>query len=294
MSVLSELKLPQDLVVELDAKQATEMSGIEVGSPSLFYKLAGIISPDRLCAAYIEASKDLVHLQLNNKALDIEKVAEGYKILDASGNTLAEANIVVVANAYDCRSFKELEWLKVEAVKGQLCKLGYSTEKLKNLKMPVCANGHVTPGTDSYHYLGATYHHGDPTDAPDPAKSQALFEKFSDWLPSFKGAKLVEGSERVSYRTSSYDRIPYIGQVPDYRKVQQHYTDRNFSPQSEGLYFSGLYLSTGHGSRGTLSCPFAAEILAAQICNEPLPLERELVDAISSFRYLLKQLRQTE
>jgi len=294
MSVLSELKLPQDLVVELDAKQATEMSGIEVDSASLFYKLAGIISPERLCAAYLKACKDLMHLRLNSKALDIEKVAHGYRIMDASGNILVEANIVVIANAYDCRSFKELGWLKVEAVKGQLCKLGYSTEELKNLRMPVCANGHVTPGNDSYHYLGATYHHGDPSDSPDPAKSEALFEKFSDWLPAFKSAKLVEGSERVSYRTSSYDRIPYIGQVPDYSKVQQSYNDRNFSPQSEDLYFPGLYLTTGHGSRGTLSCPFAAEILATQVCNEPLPLERELVETISPLRYLLKQLRQSE
>ena len=52
----------------------------------------------------------------------------------------------------------------------------------------------------------------------------------------------------------------------------------------------GLYLSSGHGSRGLTSTPLAAEVLASQICGEPIPLSRELQRALAPARFLLRDL----
>jgi tRNA 5-methylaminomethyl-2-thiouridine biosynthesis bifunctional protein len=56
---------------------------------------------------------------------------------------------------------------------------------------------------------------------------------------------------------------------------------------------NGLYGLLGLGSRGLVWAPLAAELLAAQIAGEPLPLEGDLVDAVDPGRFLLRQLRRS-
>ncbi|NQB78313.1 bifunctional tRNA (5-methylaminomethyl-2-thiouridine)(34)-methyltransferase MnmD/FAD-dependent 5-carboxymethylaminomethyl-2-thiouridine(34) oxidoreductase MnmC, partial [Pseudomonas aeruginosa] len=52
----------------------------------------------------------------------------------------------------------------------------------------------------------------------------------------------------------------------------------------------GLYLNSGHGSRGLISAPLSGELLAAWICGEPLPLPRAVAEACHPNRFLLRDL----
>ena len=52
----------------------------------------------------------------------------------------------------------------------------------------------------------------------------------------------------------------------------------------------GLFLSLAHGSKGLTSAPLCGELVAALICDEPLPLERRLVQALNPARFLVKNL----
>jgi tRNA 5-methylaminomethyl-2-thiouridine biosynthesis bifunctional protein len=57
-----------------------------------------------------------------------------------------------------------------------------------------------------------------------------------------------------------------------------------------GAYIPGLYVNVGHGSRGLTSTPLCAELLAAHICNEPRPLPRDLMQALSPARFVIRKL----
>jgi len=59
---------------------------------------------------------------------------------------------------------------------------------------------------------------------------------------------------------------------------------------AKGDYMPGLYLTTAHGSRGLTSTPLAAELLSSMICNEPLPLSRELCRALAPARFIMRDL----
>jgi tRNA 5-methylaminomethyl-2-thiouridine biosynthesis bifunctional protein len=48
---------------------------------------------------------------------------------------------------------------------------------------------------------------------------------------------------------------------------------------------------SGFGSRGLTWAALAGELLASLIEGEPLPLERELVDATDSRRFILRRFR---
>jgi tRNA 5-methylaminomethyl-2-thiouridine biosynthesis bifunctional protein len=52
----------------------------------------------------------------------------------------------------------------------------------------------------------------------------------------------------------------------------------------------GLFVNTAHGSRGLTSTPLAAELLASQLCGEPLPLTPRLHRALSPARFIIRDL----
>ena len=52
----------------------------------------------------------------------------------------------------------------------------------------------------------------------------------------------------------------------------------------------GLYMLGALGSRGLCSAPLAAEILAAQMSDEPIPLEGETLAALNPNRLWVRKL----
>ena len=53
----------------------------------------------------------------------------------------------------------------------------------------------------------------------------------------------------------------------------------------------GLHGLLGYASRGLIWAPLAAELLAAQLGGEPLPIESSLAQALDPGRFLLKEPR---
>ena len=53
----------------------------------------------------------------------------------------------------------------------------------------------------------------------------------------------------------------------------------------------GLFSLLGYASRGLIWAPLCAELLAARLENEPLPLETNLVDALDPARFVLRARR---
>ena len=56
-------------------------------------------------------------------------------------------------------------------------------------------------------------------------------------------------------------------------------------------WLDGLYVNSGHGSRGLITAPLSGELLAAWINDEPLPLPRAVAVTILPIDALLEQLR---
>jgi tRNA 5-methylaminomethyl-2-thiouridine biosynthesis bifunctional protein len=52
----------------------------------------------------------------------------------------------------------------------------------------------------------------------------------------------------------------------------------------------GIYVYSGHGSRGLITAPLSGELLAAWLENEPLPLPKTVAEACHPNRFALRQL----
>lgn len=53
---------------------------------------------------------------------------------------------------------------------------------------------------------------------------------------------------------------------------------------------SNLYVLTGLGARGLCSAPLTAEILAADICGTPYPVESKMLFNLSPNRFVIRDL----
>ena len=50
----------------------------------------------------------------------------------------------------------------------------------------------------------------------------------------------------------------------------------------------GLYVLSGYGARGLVWSTMAAELLASQLEHDPLPLTRDLCEAVDPARFVLR------
>ena len=72
--------------------------------------------------------------------------------------------------------------------------------------------------------------------------------------------------------------------------------DKNYRlPDLPCPYLPGLFVNSGHGSRGLATAPLCGELVAAQLLGQPLPAEPEVAAALAPNRLLIRRIihRQT-
>jgi tRNA 5-methylaminomethyl-2-thiouridine biosynthesis bifunctional protein len=150
--------------------------------------------------------------------------------------------------------------------------------------MVVCREAYMTPPVAHIVSVGATY---------DKADDRRLWQSSQDEnlqrAAEILGTAVGEGAPlqgRVGFRTMAPDRLPLVGGLPDSAHPVRTERLRDL-PRHPGLY--GLL---GYASRGLIWAPLAAEILACQLEDEPLPIEATLAAALDPGRFLLKQRRK--
>jgi tRNA 5-methylaminomethyl-2-thiouridine biosynthesis bifunctional protein len=103
---------------------------------------------------------------------------------------------------------------------------------------------------------------------------------------------------RAALRTTTPDHLPMIGPAPDYDAYLSAYHDIDKGKKAaryiDAPYHKDVYICTGFGARGLIAAPLAAEIIASEICNMPLPLEKSLMDAIHPARFIVRGLKRRQ
>ena len=140
--------------------------------------------------------------------------------------------------------------------------------------MVLCFGGYLTPAIDDEHLLGAHYRHDDDNQEPSDEDTAEIVRVAAQSVSSLGITISDARSARVCFRTSTIDRLPYIGQLPNFTEMESEarsYRSGTDLRRKVALReYAGLYVSAGHGSRGLLTGPLGGEIIARLINNEPL------------------------
>ena len=90
---------------------------------------------------------------------------------------------------------------------------------------------------------------------------------------------------RVAIRATTPDRLPFAG-APSQKEKAPDGTPAPRSPPSR--------LIGGLGSRGFLWAPLLAELVASEVCGEPLPVEASVAANLNPGRFLARALRRED
>ncbi|MCT8467195.1 bifunctional tRNA (5-methylaminomethyl-2-thiouridine)(34)-methyltransferase MnmD/FAD-dependent 5-carboxymethylaminomethyl-2-thiouridine(34) oxidoreductase MnmC [Chromohalobacter canadensis] len=296
---LAHHALPERVVHGVDATTASQAAGTPLDAPGLDYPQAGWVRPDQLCQ-YLATSPGITQRRGEARDLDFDADADAWRIALTDGTTLT-ADHVVVATAHEAPRFTPLAGLPLKPIRGQLTHVPVPADA-PSLARVVCAGGYVAPAMDGVLSLGATFAPGDTDTAVHTADHARNLAEFEATLPAFAEALREAGvtldpaacEGRASLRAASPDKSPYAGPVPIREAWLDDYAvlgaDARRVPDTPGQHHPGLWVSTAHGSRGLASAPLCAEVIASRLCDEPLPLERELIDHLHPGRRLIADI----
>ena len=285
---------PADLLHSLTREQAEARVGVALPAGGLFYPDAGWVHPPALCRQL--ASHPRIRLLTHSEALELRRVDGRWQALDGE-RLLAEAPVAILAGAAEVRRFAAE--LPLKRIRGQISRLP-QTARSAELACVVCAEGYVAPPRGGEHTLGASFdfHSQDcaPTAAEHAGNLELLREISADLAERLDTDRLdpaqLEG--RAAFRCTSPDYLPIVGPLADPAAFAETYAvlgkDARQVPDSPCPWRDGLYVNSGHGSRGLITAPLCGELLAAWLNDEPLPLPRAVAEACHPNRFLLRKL----
>jgi tRNA 5-methylaminomethyl-2-thiouridine biosynthesis bifunctional protein len=204
--------------------------------------------------------------------------------------------VVVLANGHHLTDFPQTARLPAYPVAGQVSHIP-TTPALSALRQVLCYDGYLTPQNPRYqqHCIGASYHRGQTEATFSADDQQQNRQRLIDCFPQAAWAQEVDtrgNDARCGVRCATRDHLPMVGNVPDYdatlsqyATLAEHQTQAPTAPVYRNLFVLGAL-----GSRGLCSAPLTAEILAAQMSHEPLPLDRETLAALNPNRLWVRKL----
>lgn len=283
---VSTLQHPLHHLQYLDQAQASERCNVTVAAGGWWFSDAGWVRPPSLCQALLASAAENIERIWRTEVMSLQRVDDIWRVADAAGNVIAQASIVVMANAADAASLLPQMRLPLSWIRGQISYLPQGG--LPAFNSVLCRDGYVLPAVEGRHVLGASYDFGVMT--PDLLESahQGNMQRLVDILPDAAGCTDRDSLPgRVGFRCVSTDRMPLVGALPNLSHEVDAGTGMARLPRSDGLY-----CLLGLGSRGLVWSGIAAELLANQICGEPWRLERDLAEALDPARFWLRELRR--
>ncbi|HEX5394341.1 MAG TPA: FAD-dependent 5-carboxymethylaminomethyl-2-thiouridine(34) oxidoreductase MnmC, partial [Rhodocyclaceae bacterium] len=279
------LGLPEDLVRYVGKDEASALAGATVAAGGWYFPGSGWLSPPTFCKALLARGGSRIDARYSTPVDALEYRAGEWCALGNDGTVLAQAPTTILASALDgARLFPELP---LKRIRGQVSLI--PTGSVPDLKAGLCGNGYVTPAMDGRHCFGATF---DVNDGGTELRAEGHVTNLGHLqalLPELDTTAFNPQSMdgRVGFRTATPDRLPLLGPLPNMTEPLRREAQLPEVPRHPGLH-----ALLGLGSRGMVWAPLSAELLVARICGEPLPLERDLADAMDPARFLLRAQRK--
>ncbi len=278
----------------LNASEASEKCGLKIDSAVHYFSQAACVFPKKLLQALISTMGEALHIRYNTNVDKISRIDNQWHLFSSENKILKKTSTLILANAWQIKEFDIVKHIDMQAARGQLS-FYRANEKSLGLKMPLSFEGYLMPESDQQHVSGASFKLGDTSTALSDEEFQHNVNDIKKWFNDLFNIEDILGG-RVSARAVTVDRTPVVGGVADYELSLQQYADlykalpAHRYPVSNHL--PGLFVNSGHGARGLTSAFISAEILAAMLCDEPLPVSNRVRYALHPSRFLIRALKK--
>lgn len=241
-------------------EEASAIAGVEVAHSGAYYPQGTWLSPTDVCHALLQHERILLRNKVAAKTL--RRVGEGWEVETETGEVIRSAQ-VCVASAAETRALLPEHGLRLNMVGGQVSEIRLPKEAAI-VRSILCRKGYLIPRGGANYLVGATYHREEIL-AVMEARHAENVQELSHLVPAwFEGERFIGDviGGRSAIRATTPDRMPYVGAVAE-----------------------GLYVSAGHGSRGLIGAPLAAEVIASAMLGEATPVSDEVLRAVRPTRF---------
>ncbi len=286
---------PPALMHPLTPTQAEHECGLPSGHAGVSYPLGGWLCPADLTRAAIKEAQTsgLLQVEYDCPVTAIYEQADGWRVESHERRQWQAPNLVVAAG-HQLPALLPFAELPLYPVRGQVSHVP-TTATLSRLKTVLCYDGYLTPAHNQQHCIGASYgrnQHSLEFRAEEQLQNQTRLQAC---LPEqiWPAEVNISGNEaRVGVRCASRDHLPVMGPIARLASLADHYARLQFDqPHAAPLpLHPGLYVLGALGSRGLCSAPLCGELLASEICGDPLPLSADLLEALHPARYWVRKL----
>ncbi|WP_339379604.1 bifunctional tRNA (5-methylaminomethyl-2-thiouridine)(34)-methyltransferase MnmD/FAD-dependent 5-carboxymethylaminomethyl-2-thiouridine(34) oxidoreductase MnmC [Aeromonas jandaei] len=295
LAKMSQGPFPSELMQPLSTVEVEQVVGLPCGHSGVSYPLGGWLCPADLTHAAIKEAQAsaLLEVVFNTEVVAIAEQVDGWQVESRDGRRWQAPNLVVAAG-HKLSALIPFAELPLYPVRGQVSHVPTSAS-LSRLKTVLCYDGYLTPAHNDHHCIGASYGRNQ-TDLAFRAEEQLQNQaRLQASLPeqSWPSEVDVSGNEaRVGVRCASRDHLPVVGPVARLASLADHYAGLHTDQQGAAPLpcHPGLYVLGALGSRGLCSAPLCGELLASEICGDPLPLAADLLEALHPARYWVRKL----
>lgn len=290
---------PEEFAVGKDRQQLSELSGVDVNHRGIYYPTGGWLCPAQLCESLAQKlAEEGVNFYFGLSVTSLQRSEEGWE-LTLDNQKKSNHQTVVIANGHLLNQFEQTKNLPITPVRGQVSHIP-TNPALQQLKTVLCFEGYMTPedATNQHHCLGASYQRDNLSLEYSEEEQQENRQKLLTSLPDVDWTAQVDISgqqSRQGIRCVIRDHMPLLGNVPDFDALMQQYTDlpdqlhheKSISPSP---VYPNLFVFGALGARGLSTAPLCAEILAAQVFDEPMPADDDVLAALHPNRFWVRKL----
>ncbi|KAA8996963.1 bifunctional tRNA (5-methylaminomethyl-2-thiouridine)(34)-methyltransferase MnmD/FAD-dependent 5-carboxymethylaminomethyl-2-thiouridine(34) oxidoreductase MnmC [Affinibrenneria salicis] len=289
---------PADLVQAISAARLSEANQLTLTADGAHYPQGGWLCPAELTAAALELARTqglTVRMNCAVRRFDAGQDGAGWRLQLSDGST-ARHDALILATGHQLADWPQTRHLPCYPVRGQVSHVP-TRPAFGQLRHVLCYDGYLTPVSPRHqqHCIGASYQRGQVDSGLRAIDQQENRQRLINCLPDAAWAGEIDvsaGEARCGIRCATRDHLPLLGNVPHYERTLNAYAQlhRSGAQAASAPIYPDLFMIGALGSRGLCSAPLAAEILAAQLFGEPLPLDRETLAALNPNRFWVRKL----
>ncbi|WP_279451007.1 bifunctional tRNA (5-methylaminomethyl-2-thiouridine)(34)-methyltransferase MnmD/FAD-dependent 5-carboxymethylaminomethyl-2-thiouridine(34) oxidoreductase MnmC [Aeromonas dhakensis] len=293
LTKMAQGPFPPELMHPLSEPEVDQVVGLPCGHGGVSYPQGGWLCPADLTRAAIQEAQagGLLEVLFNTRVATVTEQADGWQVESCDGRRWQSPTLVVAAG-HQLPALIPFAELPLYPVRGQVSHVPTSAS-LSRLNTVLCYDGYLTPANEGQHCIGASYGRNQ-TELAFRAEEQTQNQaRLQACLPQQRWPAEVDVSgnqARVRVRSASRDHLPVAGPVARLAALADHNLKAPVDQQSPLPLYPGLYVLGALGSRGLCSAPLCGELLASEICGDPLPLAADLLEALHPARYWVRKL----
>ncbi|WP_439236209.1 bifunctional tRNA (5-methylaminomethyl-2-thiouridine)(34)-methyltransferase MnmD/FAD-dependent 5-carboxymethylaminomethyl-2-thiouridine(34) oxidoreductase MnmC [Lonepinella koalarum] len=298
LAKISQQQWHESLYQSLNQQQLSDIVGLPLPFGGGFIPQGAWLNPRQFVQNGFAYLKKLgLTLKTSQKITALQRQKDSWMLTNQQ-NEQFQHQIVVLANGHKISDFTQTQPLPTYPVRGQVSQIPTSKNLLK-LNTVLCYDGYLTPvdQAKTNHCIGASHVRDNATRHFSLEEQQQNQQKIQQNItaPWTKDVDTSDNLARVGVRCAMRDRMPLIGNVPNFEQQCIDYKNiynlrRRKQPIVPAANHLNLYFIGALGSRGLTSAPLLGELLGSLIYGEPLPLSEDILHNLVGNRSWMRRL----